>query len=311
MGSETERRIPVINFNEENLKPGSDSWVSSCKHVRHAMEEYGCFEIVCDDFLLELHNSIFAAAKDLFDLPVETKNQKISDRPGSLGYVAERPWSPRYESTGFDSPETLQGAEYFTNLMWPQGNNTFRETVQSISKRLVEMSQTVMKMVAESYGVESVFDSIRESAFYTLRFFKYRTRRLNESDVGLAAHCDTSFLSILHQHQVEGLQIKTKDGQWIDVKPSPSSFVVLAGYTLMAWSNDRVLACEHKVTIKEERTRYSVGLFSHIKGVIHVPEEMVDEEHPLGYTPIDSLGFHAFRLSEEGLKIIASICFAA
>ena len=126
MGSETERRIPVINFNEESLKPGSDSWVSSCKHVRHAMEEYGCFEIVCDDFLLELHNSIFGAAKDLFDLPVETKNQKISDRPDSLGYVAERPWSPRYESTGFDSPETLQGAEYFTKLMWPQGNDTFR-----------------------------------------------------------------------------------------------------------------------------------------------------------------------------------------
>ena len=63
-----------------------------------------------------------------------------------------------------------------------------------------------------------------------------------------------------------------------------------------------MVACEHRVTLKEEKTRYSVGLFSHTKGLIHVPEEMVDEEHPLGYKPIGSLGFRAFRLSEEGLK---------
>ncbi|GMN37301.1 hypothetical protein TIFTF001_006713 [Ficus carica] len=296
MESETNLKIPVINFNQENSKPGSDSWVLACKQVRHAMEEYGCFEIVFDEFPLELHNSIFRAAKDLFDLPVETKNQKINDRPVLLDYLAERPWSPRYERTGIDSPETLQGAEYFTKLMWPQGNDTFRETVQSFSKRLVEMSEMVIKMVAESYGVERVFDSLRKSAIYALRFFKYRTQQSNETDVGLAAHSDTTFLSILHQHHVEGLQIKTKNGQWIDVKPSPSSFVVLAGYALM------VVACEHRVTIKEEKTGYSVGLFSHTKGLIHVPEEMVDEEHPLGYKPIDSLGFHAFRLSEEGLK---------
>ena len=107
------------------------------------------------------------------------------------------------------------------------------ETVHSYSKRLEEMSEMVIRMVAESYGVERVFDTIRESAFYTFRFFKYRTRRSNETDVGLDAHSDTTFLSILHQHLVDGLQIKTRDGQWIDVKPSPTSFVVLAGDTLM------------------------------------------------------------------------------
>ncbi|GMN37300.1 hypothetical protein TIFTF001_006716 [Ficus carica] len=166
------------------------------------------------------------------------------------------------------------------------------------------MSETVIRMVAESYGAERVFESIRESAFYTLRFVKYRTwRSSDESEVGLLAHRDTGFITILHQHEVEGLQIKTKDGQWIDAKPSPSSFIVLAGYTLMAWSNDRVQACEHQVsTTENEKIRYSIGLFTYTKGEIHVPEEMVDEKHPLGYKPIDSFGFHAFLLSKEGHK---------
>lgn len=96
------------------------------------------------------------------------------------------------------------------------------------------MSEIVTRMVFDSYGVERLScESHMESTTYLLRCFKYRTRQEDENDLGLQAHNDRTFTSILHQDQVRGLQIKAKDGQWIDVEPSGCSFLVLAGDALM------------------------------------------------------------------------------
>ncbi|PON57128.1 Oxoglutarate/iron-dependent dioxygenase [Trema orientale] len=313
MGSGKEYKIPVINFSEENLKPGSDSWILTSKQVRYALEEYGCFEVTYHRFTLQLHNSIFGATKDFFDLPKEIKMRKTSDRPGALGYVEANPTAPFCKSTvcetiGIDDPTTIEGAGHFTNIMWPQGNDSFRENLHSFSKLVAELYETTVKMVFESYGVQDqgLLDSFKESTFHLFRFFKYKALQKNEVDV-LGAHTDCSFISLLHQHQVKGLHIKTKDGQWIDAKPSPSSFLVLAGDLLMAWSNDRVHACEHDVIIEENKDRYSIVLFTFIKGVIHVPKELVDDEHPLRYKPIDCFGYEVFCSSKGSRKFACRV----
>lgn len=45
---------------------------------------------------------------------------------------------------------------------------------------------------------------------------------------GLIPHCDTSFLTIVHQDHVGGLQLM-KDGNWVAVKPNPHALVVNIG----------------------------------------------------------------------------------
>lgn len=51
-------------------------------------------------------------------------------------------------------------------------------------------------------------------------------------------------------------------------------------------------------------TRYSAIFASHPKDdvMVQVPEELVDEEHPLIYKPFDYLSYVNFRHSEEGIK---------
>ena len=102
-----------------------------------------------------------------------------------------------------------------------------------------DIYEAAIRMMLESYGVERLFDSFKESSFHVIRLQKYRTRTVHENSndddfgLGFRPHEDSNFLTILHENSVNGLEIKTKDGQWIDVKPTSSaSFIVLAGNVL-------------------------------------------------------------------------------
>lgn len=293
--------VPVVDLSDENLKPGTDAWLLACKQVQHALEEYSCFEAVYNKATLEIHNSIFSAIKDLCDLPLETKMQKASNRPFH-NYFGQLPLNPRYETLGIQDPASLEGAQRFTNIMWPAGNDRFRESVHSFSKVVVELDQMVKRMVFDAYGVGRLYDSYKASTTYQLRCINYKSQLTNETtDLGLIPHTDKNFTSILHQNDVGGLQIKTKDGEWIEAAPSsPSSFLVLASDLFMAWSNDRISACEHQVVLKEKKARYSLALFSYIgDGVVQVPEEFVDGKHPLKYKPFGHFDYLRFYETDE------------
>ncbi|XP_059638889.1 probable 2-oxoglutarate-dependent dioxygenase AOP1.2 [Cornus florida] len=266
MGSLTQQpKLPVIHFCEENLKPGTNSWLSTRNKTVQALEEYGCFVAVYDGVSLELHNAIFRASKALYDLDAETKAQISSDTP-SHGYVGQEPLVPLYESLGIENAKTLQGVQKFTNLMWPSGNDFFCETALSFTKEVSELDQTVMKMISESYGIQKYYESLLGSTTYLFKLMKYREPKVNETNIGIIPHTDKSFMSILHQHQVEGLEIKTKGDLWIPIDPSPSSFIVMAGDICM------------------------------------IPEELVDDTHPLRYKSFHHYKFLDFFHSDEGRK---------
>ena len=91
----------------------------------------------------------------------------------------------------------------------------------------------VMRMVFESYGVEKHYQSHIDSIDPHFGLSKYSEPKENQSNVGLQAHMDKSFADILDQNYVKGLEVKTKDGEWIAFEPTPSHFVFLAGEALM------------------------------------------------------------------------------
>ncbi|KAM4116235.1 hypothetical protein ACB094_02G034500 [Castanea mollissima] len=288
-------KIPIIDLYKEESKPGATSWLSACQSVCHALEEYGCFVAVYDNVSLELHNQIFGALKDLFDLPTETKTQD----PNPTEYLGQRPQFPLYERLGIVNAASWEETQKFTHLMWPNGNHHFSKTAHSFTKLIMELNQIVTRMVFENYGVEKYYDSHMEDAIYRLRLHKYREVDDKETQLGLPAHTDKSFTTILHENHVPGLEIQTKDGQWIGFDSSPSSFLFLAGDAFMVWSNDRIRPCPHRVIMGGNQVRYSIGLQTHQKGLMRVPEELVDEEHPLQYKPLDHLGFLNFHHSND------------
>lgn len=85
----------------------------------------------------------------------------------------------------------------------------------------------------ESFGLEKYMDKHLSSTDYLLRILKYEAPKTSEKKVGAKVHRDKNIVTILHQlNEVNGLEIQTKDGEWVSVNPSSNSFIVLIGDSL-------------------------------------------------------------------------------
>ncbi|KAH9301995.1 hypothetical protein KI387_013578, partial [Taxus chinensis] len=88
-------------------------------------------------------------------------------------------------------------------------------------------------------------------AGYAMNYY-YNTKDDDEEEPQNArkiskAHTDLGCVTILYQDDVGGLQIRTKQGNWIDTKPLSGSFVVNLGDCSQMWSNCRYRSSEHRV----------------------------------------------------------------
>ncbi|KAI6695231.1 hypothetical protein NL676_022941 [Syzygium grande] len=239
--------------------------------------------------------TVFSVTEDLFNLPAETKIKNTNyKRP--LGVAGTAPGSPLVEALTINGAEKLQECEKFTSLMWPTGNDHFCKAVHDYGQFIAQLEKIVFKMVCENYGVEKCYDPYIDSSLYLLRFLKYKKPEGVEASVNPTERTDKSFLSYLHQNNIRGLEVRTKDGEWFTFEPSASNFMVMAGEACVAWSNGRIKACDHRVAVTEEsQVRYSLGAFSYVTGMIETPEEFIDEAHPQQYKPfnhIDLLSHH-------------------
>ncbi|EYU21585.1 hypothetical protein ABFS82_09G097700 [Erythranthe guttata] len=308
MGSlSQEHKLDVIEFSDKNLKPGTESWSKTCNEVVSALEKYGCFVASYDKLTQETHTTVFKALEELFDLPTQTKVQNKSTKP-LYGYVGQIPFIPLYESMGIDNADTLQGIQNFAKVMWPNGYNDFSEKLVSYTKLAAELEKIVVRMVFERYGVGKHYESLIGSANYLCRVMKYREPKSNENNMGFVSHTDKSFMSTIHQNQVDGLEIKTKDGDWFGVHQlSSSSVIVMAGDAIMAWSNNRIKSPHHRVTMEAKKARYSIAQFSFLEKTVEIPQELVDEDHPMQYKPFEHLEFLDFYSKEENRRLESAI----
>ncbi|KAM1120384.1 hypothetical protein ACFX13_045243 [Malus domestica] len=280
--TQTATKIPVVDFSQEDCwKSGTSSWLSVRRDVCNALEEFACFLAVLPNKVSrELNDTMFGTFNELFDFPDEIKAQFPQDKPLVEGYVR----LPTRESMSFRS--STEKIKNVTRQLWPEGNDQFRESADLYSKVMTELNQVVTKMVFENYNVEKYHDDHIQSTMPITLLIKYDEPKTNETETVLHNHTDKCFTTILHQESY-GVEISTKDNEWIGYDPLPSSLLFLAGDGLQVWSNDRIKSCMHRVVLKENKVRYSFGQFFWNKGVMYVPNELTDEDHPMQYKPID------------------------
>ncbi|GAU15149.1 hypothetical protein TSUD_08870 [Trifolium subterraneum] len=283
--------IPCLDFSmydPRNDQEGSEEWKIMSKKVREACENYGCFILMCDKNKFPCEKMIIGM-KDLFDLPEEIKGKHKSDVAFS-SYESGNPYIPLLQTFGISDAHIGDNALAFTNLMWPQGNPTFSETMWTLCSKMLEFNSLILKMIVDAYDLPKQYNSNIEElkSRSNLRLHKYKVpAEVNkDSEIGLTPHTDKNTLTFLCQNDVQGFEVLPKTNKWIHVDIPQGGIVVIVGDTLKAWSNGRLHSPLHKVTMYGDKERYSFGLFAipSEKIKIEVPHELVDDKmHPLRY----------------------------
>ncbi|KAH9307755.1 hypothetical protein KI387_035666, partial [Taxus chinensis] len=163
------------------------------------------------------------------------------------------------------------------------------ETIRTYILCMEELARKISKIIIASLGlhVETFYHSDFEKCKTTLRINHYNSKGKSIEEEILFPHTDLSCITILYQDNSGGLQIRSNEGEWLNVKPVSNSLVVNLGDSLKAWSNGRYRSAEHRAVCKGWADRYSVPYFVsfyHDKE-IWAPSELVNDEHPQRYRP--------------------------
>ncbi|KFK35887.1 gibberellin 2-beta-dioxygenase 8-like [Arabis alpina] len=250
-------KLPVIDLS--HLINGEEIERERCvKQMVEAAKEWGFFQIVNHGIPKEVFETMFLEAKKLFDHPF---SEKVRENFSDLSKNCYRWGNPKATSP---AQYSLSEAFHITLAeisCLPDDHNNLRTTIEIFVQEMSRAAQMICEILVKKLKVNSnYFENIRELKNSFLRLNKYHPRVLGSEVFGLVPHTDTSFLTILSQDQIGGLELK-KNGQWIRVKPSSDALTVNIGDLFQALSNGLYQSVRHRVISPVNIERLSIAFF--------------------------------------------------
>lgn len=101
---------------------------------------------------------------------------------------------------------------------------------------------------------------------------------------GLGVHTDMSCITIVNQDEIGSLQVRSKEGKWMNLKPCEGTLVVNVGDLLQAWSRR---SSEHRCVLKPLLGRLTLAFFWCFEDekLIKALKEVVGEKKERAYRP--------------------------
>ena len=114
--------------------------------------------------------------------------------------------------------------------------------------------------------------------------------------IGLGAHTDYECFTTVWQDR-EGLQMLSRDGEWLILPPVEGSFAVNLGDLMQQWTNDMFVSTMHRVINTSGSKRYSLVQFFGVDYEVEVEAipGCVGPGSPWRYEPIKA-GDHSERM---------------
>jgi isopenicillin N synthase-like dioxygenase len=254
-----------------------------------------------------LIDDTFGAAAAFFDLP-ETRKlaQKVGDlNIGYLPYGAQIIRTSRINnntrpnlSESFyivtdlapDDPRILSGDPLCGLNRWPADMPSFKARTLAYFNAMRPLAHAMVSVIATSLGLrDDYFDRDFHDPTITLRLIRYPSQaQAEDNQFGFAPHIDTSFLTLLAQSALPGLEVRTREGNWIRPPSIPGTFVVNTGEMLARYANDRYTPTPHRVINASAALRHAIPFFygPALDAVIRCVPTCVDAAHPPRYEPL-------------------------
>jgi isopenicillin N synthase-like dioxygenase len=236
-----------------------------------ACQGSGAFYLANPPVSCALRKQVLSAARVFFELSAEEKAGVHLRRSAHFrGYSVlrnERDWREQFHlgleaPTAHDGPEylQLQGPNLWPTRLGANWRNTllgFLEEVYSLGRRLLQLFALALGLPEAGLLGES-----SEEAYLLMKLIYYPRQPLEGRRIGVAPHCDWSWITILLQNEVAGLQILSPSGEWLDAPPLDDTFLINLGELLQVATGGRLKATPHRVcNHSSEGPRISVPVF--------------------------------------------------
>ncbi|KAM0332419.1 hypothetical protein ACHAQA_002699 [Verticillium albo-atrum] len=206
-------------------------------------------------------------------------------------------YDPRYDPQTKDldaTPEAVKKWLRCEDFMWDGTSHLpgFKDDMIAYWQACLSLARNVIKIFAMALDLpENYFDDVvtYPGSDCVTNFYPKNTAAKDTTiDVGIGAHTDLQCFTFLWQDNVGGLEVLTKEGQWLKVPPVPDTFVVNIGDFLMRLSNDRFQSTVHRVFNYAPEDRLSMPFFFgfNFNETCAVLPSCIDEKNPPKYEPI-------------------------
>ncbi len=254
----------------------------------------------------ETVNKAYTLAKEYFSLPLKEKlKQKSPD--GFRGYVpfgqehakdsVHRDLKEFYHTTGPTQP-----VELCPHLVG------FNEPILALYQELTNclsscLEATTIYLGCDPAEIHLLRQSI-EDAGGLMRLLHYPPIEptADPNAMRSGAHEDIGVMTVIPRATETGLQVKTREGQWIDVEVPPDAAIINAGDTLQYITAGRIPSTTHRVINNpSDRHRYSIPFFGNFPP--DFPLKVIRTCQGSGISPVITYGeFMSGRYKKIGIR---------
>ncbi len=264
--------LPVVDIGP--LSTGSDP-AAAALEIDRACRDVGFFGIVGHDVDPALQERLESASHEFFALPDSEKSAIAMERAGA----AWRGWFPvggeltsgaadRKEGIYFGEhhdrthPRVVDGTPLHGPNQFPAVPSQLRPTVLEWLRVMRPVADAVLRGIAAGLGLPATWfeDELTTEPTTLFRIFHYPPGGGDE-EWGVGEHTDYGLLTLLAQDHQGGLQVKSLDGSWFDVEPTPGVLVCNLGDMLERLTGGRYRSTPHRVRNSSGRARLSFPYF--------------------------------------------------
>jgi isopenicillin N synthase-like dioxygenase len=146
---------------------------------------------------------------------------------------------------------------------WP--GEEFRRTALDLYEASLSAGYRILRVMAAGLDLPPEFFTERhQGQNVTLRLLHYPAGipATSAAQLGAGAHTDYGSITLLHQDEVGGLEVRGGDGHWYPAPAVPGALLVNTGDLMQRWTNDRFRSTFHRVrAIGGLADRYSIAFF--------------------------------------------------
>ncbi|KAK2647245.1 hypothetical protein Ddye_022440 [Dipteronia dyeriana] len=276
--------FPVINLEGVDKDPVQRKEI--VKRVQNAMEKWGFFQVINHGIPVSVLEEMEDGTRTFYEQDNEVKKEFYTrDHSRRVVY-----------NTNFDlyASPAANWRDTMCCFMAPDPPKPeempaiCRDIMFEYSKQVMELGHLLFELLSEALGLKmNHLKDIGCAGGLILLSHYYPPCPQPELTIGTTKHSDNTFLSVLLQDHIGGLQILHQN-HWVDVTPIPGALVINIGDLLQLITNDKFISVKHRVVANRAGPRVSVASFFSTDRLtcprLYGPiKELLSEENPPKY----------------------------